>query len=673
MSTTTAHPATNTEDAQFLAPETHQRATGQSEGKEGLRYIPLNRLVPSALNVRKTGGVSIDELALLIDSQGLLQNLICIPHLSKGKLTDRFEVVGGGRRLRALRKLADLDKIGKAEEILCKLTTRDKALAVSLAENSAREELSVPDTVLAFRDMVAAGGSVEDVAISFGITPLTVKRRLKLANVSPRLFEGFRAGDVTLDQMMTLALTDDHAAQERVWDALDDYDRHPRNLRRHLLGREIDAARDPVAVFVGLAAYEAAGGAVTKDLFAQDDEAAGYIADAELLHRLAKDTLDAEAATLGKEGWKWVETRVSFDYSERHAFGQAPMGMRAATAKEQAKLDAFDSAQHEAEEALEALYDGDEDSFDQKKADELERKSEKAQRGRDELHEKMRQYAPEVLACAGVVVTIEHGGRLSVVRGLVRPEDRKEVAKAAKASKAGGSGSADGDEDNDGASTGAKAGNLKAAGVSESLQRKLTAHRTIALQALLMDNTHVALAAVVGAMVHGVCSQGYMPSESALSIRATGCEHDLKLAADDIEASPAHGEVQARLDLWMERIPGDADRVFPWLLGQDDSALLDLLALCAARTLNGITTKAASPGADAIASAVGLDMADWWSATSASYLAQVPKAQIVEAVSEAISAEAGAALAKLKKGEAVAKAEAQLAGTRWLPTALRAR
>ena len=42
-------------------------------------------------------------------------------------------------------------------------------------------------------------------------------------------------------------------------------------------------------------------------------------------------------------------------------------------------------------------------------------------------------------------------------------------------------------------------------------------------------------------------------------------------------------------------------------------------------------------------------------------------------MTEAVSAEAGAALAKLKKGEAVARAEALLAGTRWLPHALRPR
>ena len=77
--------------------------------------------------------------------------------------------------------------------------------------------------------------------------------------------------------------------------------------------------------------------------------------------------------------------------------------------------------------------------------------------------------------------------------------------------------------------------------------------------------------------------------------------------------------------------------------------------------------------ADALAAAVGLDMADWWTPTAGSYLAQVPKARIVEAVTEAVSIEKAAPLAKLKKGEAVAAAEALLQGTRWLPSPLRAR
>ena len=77
--------------------------------------------------------------------------------------------------------------------------------------------------------------------------------------------------------------------------------------------------------------------------------------------------------------------------------------------------------------------------------------------------------------------------------------------------------------------------------------------------------------------------------------------------------------------------------------------------------------------ADAFAAALGLDMADWWSTTRNSFLAQFPKARIADAVTEAVSRDAGAGLAKLKNAEAVVRAETLLAGTRWLPTPLRAR
>ena len=124
---------------------------------------------------------------------------------------------------------------------------------------------------------------------------------------------------------------------------------------------------------------------------------------------------------------------------------------------------------------------------------------------------------------------------------------------------------------------------------------------------------------------------------------------------------------------WRERIPGDADKLLAWLIGQDENTLLDLLALCAALSINTVIASAQDHPGDAVAKAVGLDMADWWTPTATSYLQQVPKARIVEAVTEAVSAEAAAGLAKLKKGEAVAKAEGLLAGTRWLPEVLRAR
>ena len=625
------------------------------------RFIPLAKLVPSPLNVRTSGGENIDELAMLIDSHGLLQQLIVVPHVSKKNPTDKFEVVAGGRRLRALRKLAELGKIGQDEEVACMLITREEATSTSTAENSGREPMTMADTVCAFAQMVKDGATVEEVAVCFGITPLTVRRRLKLANVSPTLFELFRQEQINLDQLMALAISDDHEAQERVWEGMHSYERHATNLRRQLLGREIEASRDPVTKFVGIEAYEAAGGVVTRDLFAEGDEQ-GYIADAELLYRLAMEKLESHAVKLRAEGWKFVECRSSFDYSERHAFAEAPMGMREPTAKEKAKLEVLAKEQQEAEAALEALYEK-EDDADQDESDALERRADKAMRETDKLHTKMRRYAPDVLAIAGAVVTVDHSGEVCIYRGLVKPEDRKEAKRLGKASPANGTGDTEGDEP-------AKGG---AAAVSESLHRKLTAHRTRALQVLVADNAHVALACVVHTLAQQLVIEHSYRTDSALTIRANGCESALGQFADDMEGSTADTELQSRLANWRDRVPGDSSKLLPWLIGQDEGTLLDLLALCSALSINVVTASMQVHPGDAIAQAVGLDMADWWSPTAMSYLQQVPKARIVEAVTEAVSAEAAAGLAKLKKGEAVAKAESLLSGTRWLPTALRVR
>ena len=677
----TRHPQVSTTKARFLAPGTHQRADAKGKGKgQGkgpakerataleaeevnpgdLVLIPLSRLVHSAFNVRKSGGEDVSELAALIKAQGLLQNLVVHPDETKrGKVTGDYGVAAGGRRLRALRLLAKAGDIPADKDILCRLITREEAIAASVAENSGRAAMSVADTVTAFAEMIAAGAGVEDVAVCFGITPLTVQRRLKLAKVSPTLFELFRKDKINLDQLMALAITDDHAAQERVWNTTPAYNRNATSLRRLLLGREIDASTDPLAKFVGLAAYEAAGGVVVRDLF--EDEGSGYITDGELLQRLAIERLTERAGALKSEGWAWTEARTSFDFSERQGFGVVSMGQREPTEKQQAALDTLTVAHEEANAALEALYaTEDEESFDQAKAAALEADIEKVNAKLEKLRRDLSEWTPDILAFAGVVVALDRNGEVTVHRGMVKPEDRKQAAKAAALAK-GASGAADAGE---GAGVTAHA---------ESLVKKLTAHKTKALQVLLSDNTHVALAALAHALVQQLVSGGLHRTVSALNIRALDCDGSLKGVADDIEGSRAWGELASRLDNWRERIPVDADKLLPWHIGQPQDTLLELLALCSALSVNAMSGREADHTGDALATAVGLDMADWWTPTAGSYLTQVPKARIVEAVTEAVSVEMAAPLAKLKKGEAVAAAEGLLQGTRWLPSPLRSR
>ena len=86
------------------------------------------------------------------------------------------------------------------------------------------------------------------------MTATTVRQRLKLANIAPRLFELYRADEIDLDQLMALAVTDDHAAQERVWNSAQEWQRSPNALRRALTETMVDASSDPRARFVGLEA-----------------------------------------------------------------------------------------------------------------------------------------------------------------------------------------------------------------------------------------------------------------------------------------------------------------------------------------------------------------------------------------------------------------------------------
>ena len=337
----------------------------------------------------------------------------------------------------------------------------------------------------------------------------------------------------------------------------------------------------------------------------------------------------------------------------------AALTLREPTAKEQTKLAAFEKAQQENEDKLEDLNESqDDEAYDQKAADALESAADKARLGIERVREAMRQYSAEVLAVAGAVVTIDHSGSVAIHRGLIRPEDRAEVKKAfSKSAVVRGNGSQEGDAEQGKPS------------VSEPLQRKLTAHRTKALQVLFADNTHVALAAVVHVLLQQVVEVGYV--RSALGIRGSGCAGTLEQAANDMKESKAHAEMASRLEPWRDRLPGESDQLLPWLIGQDQEPLLELLALCAALTVDTVTSREQDHPGDALARSVELDMSDFWEATGASYFAQVSKAQIADAVTEAVSAEEGAAILKLKKGEAVVKAEALMAGTRWLPVALR--
>ena len=202
--------------------------------------------------------------------------------------------------------------MNKTQPVPCVVRTEGLAEEDSLAENVQRAALHPLDQFRAFQTLREKGLSEEDIAARFFVNPTVVKQRLKLAAVSQKLLDVYAEDGMTLEQLMAFTVTNDHARQEQVWEALaHSYNKEPYHIRRQLTEGAVRAA-DKRAQFVGVDVYEAAGGVVMRDLFEHDD--GGWLQDPALLDRLVMEKLKAEAETLRAEGWKWIAVATEFPY-----------------------------------------------------------------------------------------------------------------------------------------------------------------------------------------------------------------------------------------------------------------------------------------------------------------------------------------------------------------------
>src|SRR5690349_9576593 len=157
----------------------------------GAQNIPFNKLVLSQRNVRRIkDGQTIEQLAEDIARRSLIQSLSVRPILDgEDQETGMFEVPAGGRRFEALKLLVKQKRMGKNEPVPCIVKTDGSAEEDSLAENTMRESLHPLDQFRAFKGLIDAGVSEEDVAARFFTTVPVVRQRLKLAAVSPKILD----------------------------------------------------------------------------------------------------------------------------------------------------------------------------------------------------------------------------------------------------------------------------------------------------------------------------------------------------------------------------------------------------------------------------------------------------------------------------------------------------
>jgi ParB family chromosome partitioning protein len=652
------------------------------------RDIPFSKLALSQGNVRRVkSGLSIEDLAEDIARRGLLQGLSARPILdAAGAETGLFEVPAGGRRYRALELLVKQKRLAKTAPIPC--VVRDPAADASaeedsLAENVQRVALHPLDQFRAFKSLREKGAGEEEIAARFFTTPTVVKQRLRLATVSEKLLDVYAEDGMSLEQLMAFTVSDDHARQEQVWESVrQSFGQEPYVIRRQLTESAVRAS-DRRARFVGLEAFETAGGVVMRDLFQQDD--GGWLEDMALLNRLATERLTAEAEKIAAEGWKWIEVATGFPYGHTHHLRKLDGAPAGQTAEEQATITGLRAEYQQ----LEAEY-GDADEL----PDEIDARLGEIETVLTGFENRPVSYDAAEISRAGIFVSIGDDGGLCVGRAYVRPEDEPPAA-------------ADG-EDNGGAvheppenaepsSPAVQRAVITIGGqtapeededdviksLPDRLVSELTAHRTLALRDAVAHNPHVAMTA----LLHKLCLDTFQHGASGACLEASVREVYFNAQAADLKDSPSAKAVAERHKAWNADLPRDEGALWGWLAALDEASRAALLAHCVSFGVNALYEKGdryGGPGisvhgvqcrlaqADRLAQAVGLDMVEaGWRPTVDNYLGRVTKPRILEAVREAKGDASAQLIDHLKKADMAREAERLLDGTGWLPEPLR--
>ncbi|MEM9762486.1 MAG: DNA-binding protein, partial [Pseudomonadota bacterium] len=441
--------------------------------------------------------------------------------------------------------------------------------------------------------------------------------------------------------------------------------------RRMLTERAVRAS-DRRARFVGIAAYEAAGGIVLRDLFQADD--GGWLQDAGLLERMVADKLTAESEAVRAEGWRWVQDETEFPYGHTYGMRRVVGEADPISEADQSRLDELRSKHAE----LEAEY-AEADEL----PEEIDTRLGELEMAIEAIEIRPLRFAAEDLAIAGAFVSIDAAGRLRIDRGFIRPEDEPVVEPEPEPQPDDGADNArswstvtesddskhptvsiesDPDENDD-----------PSAPFSDRLLTFLSAHRTMALADALADDPPMALLAALHALTLRLFYRSGRESCVEIEPRRLHLGSHVPGLAD----APYARAIEKRTQQWAETLPSTSGDLWHALVELDGDSREALFAHCISLTLNAVQEpyahrSSAIAHADQLATSLDLDMAKaGWKPTADTYLAHVTKAQILDAVRDARDDAAADRLAGMTKYDMTAAAEDLLADTSWLPAALR--
>ena len=640
-----------------------------------IREIPLSRLALAPENVRKTPPDAQADAALKasIAAFGLLENLVVRPDepdenpgSGPGQAAvERFAVVAGGRRLKALQALVE-DKVFDADHpVHCQVRSGDAEPGeISLAENVVRIAMHPADQVSAFAKLVEAGQSVSAIAARFGASERIVEQRLRLGNAAPELLDAYRADEIDLEVLKAFAVTTDRERQMAVWEQVSAQGYRPSAGQvKRLLTEERVPGRTAIARFVGVDAYEAAGGAVLRDLFADEHEHGVWFEDPVLLETLAMAKLQAAADELATR-WKWAIPMIEAAWDDTARYGRIEPQPGVPTDEERAEI-----------EKLETRYDELRGLDDDEWTEETVEEAGRIEARLDEIEgavETRAVFRREDFAMAGCIVTVGNDGALQVIAGLVKPEDMPKPAESGEAGTRPGNG-----HDPDAATRGVQtpghavhtaapsvstpmapprdreAEARKEAGVGIGLADDLRSIRTALVKAKLAGDFEAAFDLMLFQMGRAVFAPGYHDHALDIAIKETPDRPNTRMNdADFADWSPGEAMLEDRSHLSLDWLTIEDDgESFAVLRALPRAEKEALFAACVARTVKGQLAfePQARPELEATVARLDIDFAKHVRPTAAMLWSRIAKARVLDIARTVFGLAWASARSKYKK------------------------
>lgn len=264
-----------------------------------LEFIAIGNIDDSAVNMRHgKKAPDVSDILPTVRKRGIIVPVILRPGIAEG----RFELVAGRRRVHAAR-IAQADEgadpeLGRVPSAIMEAGDDAAALEASLIENIARLD---PDEVTqweTFTRLVKEGREIDDIAVTFGLPNLMIRRVLALGNLLPRIRSLYAQEkiDRTTVRHLTLASKSQQKAWLALYDDPDNYTPTGHQLKAWLFGGQSIAARH------ALFELDAFDGATVADLFGEDR----YFADPETFWTAQNAAIEARKAACLEEGWSDV-------------------------------------------------------------------------------------------------------------------------------------------------------------------------------------------------------------------------------------------------------------------------------------------------------------------------------------------------------------------------------